>query len=103
MTTQNITDRRLGFQPYGHKQPSSFTPPIKIDEAETEEGGAEVKDIPFYRSRLPGLGGPHSGNRSRKASLDRGFDQNSSRRMPQSEAANTPKVLQAQVIPERTR
>lgn len=109
---QGLADRRKGALTYA-KNPG-FTLPTKIDEASTgeeeEEGGAEVNDIPFYKPYRPGLGGPHlagpsQASRSRRHSLERGFDSSSPRR---GTASPTPskaaKILQAQVgIPLRTR
>ncbi|KAK6605642.1 hypothetical protein H4I95_05448 [Botrytis cinerea] len=111
MNMQGLADRRKGALTYA-KNPG-FTLPTKIDEASTgeeeEEGGAEVNDIPFYKPYRPGLGGPHlagpsQASRSRRHSLERGFDSSSPRR---GTASPTPskaaKILQAQVgIPLRT-
>ncbi|EDN97709.1 hypothetical protein SS1G_12563 [Sclerotinia sclerotiorum 1980 UF-70] len=108
MNIQNLPDRRAAIHAYG-KAPT-FTPPIRIEEASPgeEDGGAEVKDIPFYKPyRSAGghhLAGPSQGNRPRRLSLDRAFDPNSQRKGAASPASDkSAKVLQAQVdIPERT-
>ncbi|KAJ8065684.1 hypothetical protein OCU04_006356 [Sclerotinia nivalis] len=108
MNIQNLADRRAGIHAYG-KTPT-FTPPIRIDEASPgeEDGGAEVKDIPFYKPYRPAggqhLSGPSQGNRPRRLSFDRAFDPNSQRNGATSPASDkSAKVLQAQVdIPERT-
>ncbi|PQE13219.1 Hisactophilin c49s mutant phototropin phy3 fusion protein [Rutstroemia sp. NJR-2017a BBW] len=98
MNLPSIADRRLGFQqPYNQKP--SFTPPMKIDEADVEEGGAEVVDIPFHRTR-PTTSPSGTGNKPSKFSMNR-FDP---RKTQASESANSPpRILQVQAQhPART-
>lgn len=106
MNIQNLADRRAGIHPYG--KPPTFTPQVKIDEASPgEEGGAEVKDIPFYKPYRPALGGPHlagppQGNRPRRLSLENPTIPRKGTASPTPE--RSAKTLQAQVdIPQRTR
>ncbi|KAM3070707.1 hypothetical protein ACMFMF_008158 [Clarireedia jacksonii] len=95
MNVPSIAERRLGMQQtYGQKP--SFTPPMKIDEADVEEGGADVVDIPFHRTRPIGSA-PVAGNKPGKLSLDKGFDPTNSKKMhhPPEPANALPRILQA--------
>ncbi|ESZ92988.1 hypothetical protein SBOR_6609 [Sclerotinia borealis F-4128] len=112
MNIQNLADRRAGIHPHGRTP--TFKPPIKIDEAGPgeEDGGADVRDIPFYKPYRPGLGGSHlagpvgtpQGNRPRRLSMDRSLDAGIlRRRTPSPTPEKSAKTLQAQVdIPQRT-
>jgi hypothetical protein len=76
---------------------------MKIDEADVEEGGADVVDIPFHRTR-PIASAAVTGNKPGKLSIDR-FDPSNSKKMQPPEPANSlPKILQAHAQhPARTR
>lgn len=110
MNIQSLAERRQGIHPYGKS--ATFVPPIKIDEARSdeEEIGAEVKDIPFYKPYRQGLGGPQMvgpspGNRPRRNSLDRSLDPSNSGKRTVSPSPNkSAKVLHARAdVPQRTR